>query len=105
MNTCRLTSSVRIGAPDSCGGGTCVNTASDWSTFKVKDYRLKSYLPPGVHVVVGLGGVHFGEQEASLKTAEEENLSPADHVYRCVYRCIKESLHREMVDDVTLPLC
>lgn len=57
---------------------------------------------------MGLGGVHFGEQEASLKTAEEENLSPADHstgVYRCGHRCKKESLHREIVDDVTLPLC
>ncbi len=34
---------------------------------ETKSERSQSHLSPGVHVVVGLGGVHFGEQETSLE--------------------------------------
>lgn len=64
MKTCRLTSSVRIGAPDSCReSGRVIGSAE----AEVKGH-WGSYLSPGVHVVVGLRRVDFGEQEASLET-------------------------------------
>lgn len=66
MKTCRLTSSVRMGAPDSCTRRHCNQSVSIQTENEVK--VSDTHLTPGVHVVVGLRRVHFGQQKTGLES-------------------------------------
>lgn len=68
MKTCRLTSSVRMGAPDSWGQRHGYHRHGERWTDGQASRGGATHLTPGIHVVVGLGRVHFGQQEAGLRS-------------------------------------
>lgn len=71
INTCKLTSSVRMGAPLPSWGGVEIQ----WiESLLVKVWMVLTYCSPSRHGVVSLRGVHFREEKTGLKGGETERV-------------------------------